>query len=511
MVVCSDLEVNSMDPHASDRAWDSAAQYGPYETLLHWVEQPDGTWAPDVDDGSLATSWEVSDDGLQYTFQLREGVKFTDGTPFDAEAAKWNFDRLIALGLQPSTKLYRAAELKVEVVDDYVLEVTLPEPYSPFIYALVDQPMFISPTAVEANEGEGDYGEHGDYAQAWVYEHAVGTGPYLLDEWRHGESVTLVKNPDYWRGWEGNHLESVVVKFVPEIGTRKMMMQGGECDLTLRLSETDIAALEADPNVIVWERPGGYGLTIQIRPHGPFADKAVRKAVALAFDYDAFADDVLLGLATVSNGPLIPVDFGWDSTLPAFKRDLDKAKELMTEAGYPDGLEGEYEMWTIPAFQWFLRSQAELLQANLAEIGINMKIVEFGDAATIMAGMFDPDLDNEPTFFPWTYRPHSGDAATTLLEHYHSSGVPPGCCNAAFYSNPEIDTLVDEAVKEPDAEKRLAMYKEAQRILIEDQPYLWLAQLPVWYFLHPELNGYRLAPLEDAYLHSHYEMWLEAE
>lgn len=511
MVLCSDLEVVSMDPHASDRAWVSAAQYGPYETLLNWVEQADGTWAPDVDDSTLATAWEISDDGLEYTFHLRQGVNFTDGTPFDAEAAKWNFDRLIALGLQPSTKVYRAADLKVEVVDDYTLKVTLPEPYSPFIYAMMDQPMFISPTAAEAHEEEGDYGEHGDYAQAWLYENAVGTGPYLFEEWRHGESATLVKNPDYRRGWEGNHLESVVVKFVPELATRKMMMQGGECDLTLRLSETDIAGLEADPNVVVLERPGGYGLTIQIRPHGAFADTRVREAVALAFDYDAFANDVLLGLAKVSNGPLISVDFGWDSTLPPFKRDLEQAKELMAEAGYPDGLEGEYEMWTIPAFQWFLRSQAELLQANLADIGITMKIVEFGDAATIMAGMFDPVLENEPTFFPWTYRPRTGEGVTTLYDHYHTEKLPPNCCNAAWYSNPELDELLDELAKETDREKRLDMYEQVQRILIEDQPWLWLAHLPVWYFLSPELQGYSLGALEDSYLHSYYDMWLEAE
>jgi peptide/nickel transport system substrate-binding protein len=500
-----------MDPHASDRAWCAAVQGGSYQTLLRWVEQADGSWTPDVDEEGLATSWEMSEDGLEYTFHLREGVSFTDGTPFDAEAAKWNFDRLIALGLQPSTKLYKASELKVEVVDDYVLKVTLPQPYSPFVYAMVDQPRFISPTAAEANEAEGDYGDHGDYAQAWLYEHAVGTGPYLLDEWRHGESVSLVKNPDYWGGWEGNHLESFVSKVVPEIGTRKMMLQGGECDLTLRLSETDLPELQADPNLVVLDRASPYGLTMQIRPHGAFADQRVRKAVALAFDYDAFADDVLLGLAKVSNGPLIFVDFGWDSTLPPFERDLDRARELMAEAGYADGLEGEFELWTIPSFQWFLRSQAELFQANMAEIGIKVKIVEFGDAAAIMAGMFDPVLENEPTFFPWTYRPASGEAATTLIQHYHSRSIPPGCCNGAFYSNPEVDTLLDESVQEPDREARLALYKEAQRIIIEDQPYLWMAELPVWYFSSSELMGYRLAPLEDNYLHSIYEMWLEAD
>lgn len=508
MVLCTDMEAVTMDPHANDYAFSSNLQYGPYESLLRWEEQPDGTWLPGPD---LAKSWEISDDGLEYTFHLQEGVKFRDGTPFNAEAVKWNFERLAALGLQPSTKVYKVAELKAEVIDDYTVKVILPDAYAPFIYGMVDQPMFISPTAAEAHQEEGDYGEHGDYAQAWLYENAVGTGPYLLEEWLHGESATLVKNPDYWRGWEGNHLESVVVKVVGEAVTRTMMVKGGECDLTLRVPETDIPELEADPNVVVYYRPAGTGLTIQIRPHGPFADPRVRKAVALAFDYDSFVNDILFGRAEVANSPLTPAEFGWDSTLPLFKRDLEKAKELMAEAGYPEGIEGEYEMWTIPAFQPFLRSQAELLQANLADIGINIKIVEFGDAAPLLAGIFDPDVENEPTFFPWTFRPRTGDPETTLRDHYYSGSIPPNGVNAAFYDNPELDRLLDEGVKETDPEKRVAIYKEVQRILVEDQPFLWVAYQPTYYYLSKELKGFLLAPLADAYFNSYYDMWLEAE
>ena len=508
MVVCAVSEAVTMDPHANDYGYSRTVQTGPYEALLRWEEQPGGTWAPGP---NLAKSWEISDDGLEYTFYLEKGVKFSDGTPFNAEAVRWNFERLGALGLQPSMKVYAAADLRVEVIDDYTVKVTLPESYAPFIYQMIQNPMFISPTAAEAHEEEGDYGEHGDYAQAWLYENAVGTGPYLLEEWLHGESATLVKSPDYWRGWEGNHLESVVVKIVGEEATRKMMIQGRECDLTYQLSSTDIPELEADPNVAIWERPGIDVMTIQTRPRGPFADKRVRKAVALAFDYDSFANDILLGRAVPANGPLIPVEFGWDSALPPFKRDLDKAKELMAEAGYPDGIEGDQEMWIIPAFMWFLRSEAELLQANLADIGINVKIVEFGEPAPWLAGVFDPDVEKQPTFFAWNWGGRTGDPDSNLRDMYHSSKIPPEGMNGAFYSNPEVDRLLDEGVKEPDPEKRAAIYEEVQRILIEDQPFFWLAYQKTYFFQSKELKGYVLPPLQEWYFSSYYDMWLEAE
>ncbi len=508
MVVCAPKEAVTMDPHADDYGYSRAIQTGPYEALLRWEEQPDGTWAPGP---NLAKSWEISEDGLEYTFYLEEGVRFGDGTPFNAEAVKWNFERLGALGLQPSSKVYAAVDLKVEAIDEYTVKVTLPEPYAPFIYQMIQNPMFISPTAAEANEKEGDYGEHGDYAQAWLYEHAVGTGPYLLQEWLHGERATLAKNPDYWRGWEGNHLESVVIKVVEEEATRMTMLKGGECDLTSEISSTDLPELEADPNVQVWERPGIDVLTIQIRPHGPFADKRVRKAIALAFDYDSFVNDILLGRAVAANGPLIPVEFGWDSTLPPYKRDLEKAKALMAEAGYPDGIEGEQEMWIIPAFMWFLRSEAELLQANLAEIGITVKIVEFGEPAPWWAGVFDPDVEKQPTFFAWNWGGRTGDPDSNLRDMYHSSKRPPNGMNGAFYSNPEVDRLLDEGVKEPDPEKRLAIYKKIQETLIEDQPFLWLAYQKTYNFLSQELKGYVLPPLQEWEFSSYYDMWLEGE
>lgn len=507
LVLCADLEAVSMDPHVNNYAYSAVVQYGPYESLLRWQKQPDGTWKWGP---YLAKSWEISSDGLQYTLKLQEGVKFSDGTPFNAEAVKWNLERLAALKLQPSTKVYKIAALKVETAGDYTVKITLPEPYAPFLFGLIDAG-FVSPTAAKAHQKEGKYGQYGDYAQAWLSENAVGTGPYLLKEWRRGESATLVKNPDYWQGWKGNHLESIVVKLVKEIATRKTMLQKGDCDWTLRLSETDVPELKANPNLVPWEVVGASALTIQIRPHGPFADKRVRKAVALAFDYDAFANKILLGQAKVANSPLTPADLGWDSTLPPFKRDLEKAKKLMAEAGYPTGLPGEYEMWTIPVFQWFLRSQAELLRANLADIGIKVKIVEYADAAPLLAGIFNPDVNKEPTFFPWTFRPRTGDPDTTLRDHFHSSGIPPKGVNGAFYNNPQVDKLMDQAVKESAWDKRAPAYRELQRILIEDQPFLWLAYPSGYYFMSKEFKGYNLAPLQDCYMSYYYEMWLEGK
>lgn len=507
MVLCSSSEAVTMDPHSSDYAYSTVVQVGPYEALLQWAKQSDGTWVPGP---SLAKSWEVSSDGLEYTFHLQPGVKFSDGTPFNAEAVKWNFERLGTLGLQPSSKVYKVKDLKVTAVDDQTVRITLPDPYAPFLYQLIQDPKMISPTAAGAHKAAGKYGDNGDYAQAWLNENAVGTGPYLLKEWKHGESATLVKNPSYWQGWSGNHLESVVVRLVGEAATRKLMLKGGDCDIAWDLSNTDIPDLQASPNVKTWERPGIDTVSIQIRPRGPFADKRVRQAVALAFDYEGFANNVLLGHAKPANSPLVPVEYGWDSSLPSFKRDLNQARKLMAEAGYPNGLPGEYEDWILPNFQWFLRSEAELFKANLADIGINVKIMEFGEPAPWLAGVFDADVNKQPTFFAWNWGGRTGAADSNLRDMYYSKNKPPAGMNGTFYSNPQVDQLLDQGKAEPDPAKQAAIYKQIQKLLLQDQPMVWLVYQNTYYYYNKDLNGFESPPLQEWVFTSYYDMSLGA-
>lgn len=497
-----------MDPHVNEYNYTRNVTEATYEGLLLDRQLPDGGWEIGP---NLAKSWEVSDDGIEYTFYLEEGVQFTDGTPFNAEAVKWNYERIAALAVQPAGKMYRAADLKVEVLDEYTAKIILPQAYAPFLATTRANPLFISPTAAEAHQVAGEFGEYGDYGQEWLYENAVGTGPYLLEEWNHGESVRLVKNPDYWRGWEGNHLESIALVWPGEAGTRKMMIMGGQCDLTVNLPFTDLPELEADPDVVVLRMEGTSVDQVQIRPRGPFADPRVMQAAAHAIDYDAIVDGVLLGRSTLASGPLAPTTMYFDTSLPPFRRDVEKAKELLTDAGYPDGLPGTYELWYLPNYKWYWQAEAELIQANLADVGINVVAQGVPEAGPYLAEAWSPDLENEPTMFFLGASSTTGDPDTVLRKFMHTDSSPPMGENVAFYSKPEVDRLLDEGITYTDPEDRRAVYAELQKIFVEDRPIVWL-QFPDMYFFHSTtLQGYWVPPFKTAPFGSYYEMWLQGE
>lgn len=428
-----------------------------FETLLEFGEQ-DTTIQP-----SLAKEWEVSDDGLTYTFHLQEGVKFHDGTDFNAEAVVKNIERWKA-GTEEQFYYFNSmfkAEGEdiiktVTAVDDHTVVFELSRPQAPFLKNLAMSPFGIaSPTAFES---AGD--KFGD--------NPVGTGPFVFVEWKRNDSITVKKNENYWK--EGlPKLDTIIFRAIPDNSARLNALVTGEIDLADGINPSDAASIESNPELKLIERPSmniGYlGLT---NTRKPFDNKLVRQAVNYAIDKQAIVDAFFEGRAEVAVNPMPPSISGYNDEIVGYEYNPEKAKELLAEAGY-DG--AEIELWAMPVPRPYMpdgQKVAEAIQKNLADVGIPSKIVTF-EWATYL----DKAKDGEADAFLLGWTGDNGDADNFLYTLLDADNI--GSNNYAYYSSDAAHKLLIAAQSEVDEEKRIQLYKEAQAIIHEDAPWVPLA------------------------------------
>jgi peptide/nickel transport system substrate-binding protein len=483
----------TMDPHVNDLSYSQYGQRLVYEALIEYTVSPDGK----VGLGPrLAESWDVSDDAKTYVFNLRKDVKFSDGTPFNAEAVKWNLERLLALKLPPSARIPPVES--VEVVDDYSVKIVLKSPFAPFL-ASMTLPLMISPTAAQSHEEEGDKG------QKWLTDNAVGTGPYMLESWVRGQELTATRNPDYWRGWEGNHVDKVVLQVVQEPTTQRLILEAGEADLADNIAFDDLDALSQTPGVVVEPGISLEMLNICMKTvESPLADKRIRQAVSYAFDYDSFINGVLNSRA---QQPLGPVPFGsWalDQDLQPYTRDLEKAKALMAEAGYPDG-GFKVTIQTIAAYGWYQSREAQILQQNLGELGIEAVIDDKADAATFLGTI--RDKEKGPEIYFWRSVAAIDDPDYELRRMYHSGFVGERGVNGSWFQDPKADELLDTALTIPSREERKSLYDQYQVIVKDEAPCIWAAQMNYYITSRDVLKGYVWNPFNIG-VPDYYQIWL---
>ncbi|HID64546.1 MAG TPA: ABC transporter substrate-binding protein [Anaerolineae bacterium] len=494
LVLVEGTEAITLDPHYNDFGYSQRPQRAAYESLVNYEETPEGEvkLVP-----MLAKSWEISPDAKVVTLHLQEGVKFSDGTPFNAEAVKYNFERIFALNMQPAGRLPKFESM--EVIDEHTLRITLEKPFAPIMDALA-KPLMVSPTAAREHEVEGDWGHK------WLDDHMVGTGPYLLKEWVRGQYISFVKNPNYWRGWEGNHLEGIVIKYVKEAATRRMMLETGDADIALGISFEDLDPLSKAPGVVVEQRNAANLYMLKLRFRGPLADKRVRQALQYAFDYKAFIEGVLNGRARYPRGPLPSTVWAFDETLPEFKQDLDKAKALLAEAGYPEG-GFSLVVQIIPPFGWFQPMEAAILKENLAKLGIEVTIDEKADAPTYIGAL--KELETGPDIYAWTFANSLNDPEDNFRREYYTGlQFGKGGTNGIFYSNPRVDELIDKGVSIASREERRPIYEEIQRILREDAPAIFVAE-PYYYLCRREgVQDLRWHPFAGNNGHDWWYVWL---
>lgn len=444
LIVAQGADAVNLDPHTTNDQPSSRVRRQIYETLI--VQGEDLNLYP-----GLATQWTQLDE-LTYEFKLRQGVRFHNGETFKASDVKFTFERL----LDPATGADAAFLLevidRVEIIDDYTIRIVTKTPFSPILFHLAH------PVAAILNEKAVT-----EAGSAYGQEVVIGTGPFRFDSWVRQSHITLVRNDDYWG--EPAKVERVIFRAIPEGSVRAVELETGGVDIAYDLEPLDRMRLEFDPNIKL-----AYGQSLSASYIGfntqkaPFDNVLVRQAINHAVDVDVLVDVIYSGQAVRAFGPLSANVFGAHTELAPYEYNPQKARELLAQAGYPNGF--STTIWTNDNP---LRIQiAEVVQQNLRDIGINasIEIVEWGAyLANTGAGLHDMFILGWVTV--------TADADYGLYALFHSS-QHGSAGNRTFYTNPRVDELLDFARSTSDTDARLAAYFEVQEILREEAPWVFL-------------------------------------
>ena len=359
-------------------SYDLAHAYNPTSGIVHRATYDTLVTFPDADTKSiepnLATSWTVSDDATVYTFTLRDDVTFANGDPLTAGDVVFSFNRLKNVKSNPSFLADPIAS--IEAVDEHTVEITLTEPRPSFLAELVNTAFSVSNDEEVRAAGGTDAADaaDSDTAQEFLDQNSVGTGPYILESWTPQEETVMVRNPNYWG--DQPYFDRVVIVNIPEAATQKVALESGEIDIATDLTPDQVADMEGNPDISIFRGLDRWThfLLMNRDPDigGPVADPIVDLAIRLALDYEGYT---ALWEGSVTPGSNmwvgLPGAFGPDR---AMERDLERARELLSDAGYADGFDIQlsYPDFTFAGIN--LSTNAQKIQADLAEVGINVEL-----------------------------------------------------------------------------------------------------------------------------------------
>ncbi|HLJ61086.1 MAG TPA: ABC transporter substrate-binding protein [bacterium] len=447
---------NTMDPAVTNFDSTIRVTQNICEPLV-WEPTP-GRFVP-----ALAESWSISPDVKTYTFKLKRGVRFTDGTPFNAAAVKFSLDRI----MDPATKAGQSHDQigpydHTEIVDDYTVRVVMKEGYAPLLTNLNGYLGIVSPTAVKQMGAE-------------FARHPVGTGPFVFKEWVTNDHITLVRNPDY--NWGSSffknrgpaYLDQVVFKIIPDASVRTGTLKSGETQYIDDIDPLQYADLRRSQrfSVVRKGQPGsGRTLLLNVTSKGPVADIAVRRAMEYGVDRDGLNQSVFHGLMEVAWSPLMKVTFGYDpAAAKIYTFDPAKAKAMFEEAGWKVGADGIREKAGQKLTLDFPiigrprdKAMAESIQASLHDVGMNVIVtpLEIGAfRARVAQNQYDAN-------FMWL---SYGDP-DALRAIFHTQQGPG--FNRGHYSVPEVDRWLEQAAAINDKATRARLYAQIQQRVLRD-------------------------------------------
>jgi ABC-type transport system substrate-binding protein len=446
LVVAFGSEPLTVDPHNADDAQSNQANLLLYDKLVSFDK--DNKIIPE-----LATEWSTSEDGLSITFKLRDDVTFQDGTPFNAEAVKVNFERVINPDNQLArTSLYAEFIKAIRAESDYEVTFELIKPYGPAISAFAHGAGgIISPKAIQDGQ---------DLATA-----PGGTGPYKLKSWTPGTEIVFEPNTDYWGGTP--KLNSITIKPVPENSSRSIMLENGEVDIIAPIGTQDVERLQQNEEVVVDLAPIYRNLYISINHRNPlFQDVRVRQALNYAVDKETIVDKILLGQGKVATASVGSSLNGY-SDVGSYSYDPEKAKELLAEAGVKPGT--KIKLWT-PDGRYLMDSKiTEFIQANLTEVGFDVEFQKWEWSA------YAAELDNPNSEFDLmvgSWGASTGDIDWGLRPLLTTDGAN----NYGDFSNPQVDELIIKGLGLSDMDERVAVYNEAMTIIKDQAPWVFIAE-----------------------------------
>jgi peptide/nickel transport system substrate-binding protein len=456
----------AMDPDQMLTA-DHVLGFQMYETLTRWT--PDQGVIP-----GLATSWESNEDGTEWTYHLRQGVTFHDGTPFTAAAVKFSYDRTIEVGLMG---YYFDALEEIAVVDDYTvrLKYSVPRP-SPTLLSAGYGMFIVNPNIADKPEG-------------WFEEgNDAGTGPYTLESMDPGVRWVLKRYDDYWGGWKEGQFDKVVFVVVEDASVREQMIRSGEADFTENIPYDSHASLEATGEVKV-ETPIQFtNYFIQFHLTKPPMDNLkFRQALAYAFPYESAQLATFGGKGTLSKG-IVPAGL-WTAPadMPTYTFDLDQAKALLAESGVAEGTELNLALLAGDVNEL---QMAQLWQAELAKIGVNLKIQEITNSVWWDAN-YNPDNEFDMMFITWAPGWASPYEFTILYDSVNTFTPFTG------YASEEYDSLEQQALaaESNDPEAANQFYTQAQELLYDDAVATFILDTPYDFEYRSDIQGFKSNPV----------------
>ncbi len=458
-------------PRAAERnAANAASQL--YDSLV-WVDD-EGNLVP-----ALATEWEVSEDGTEYIFRLRQGVTFHNGEPFNADAVVFSWE----MGKDPENEYAYIWEMadSVEKIDDYTVRITTPEPNALFLRFMAYNWMMVPPQYFQEVGVEG------------FEQHPIGTGPFKFVEWKRGDRIVYEANEDYWRE-EMPKVKTLIFRPIPESSTRVAAARTGEVHIAQRLSAEEAQTLEDAANVRILSYPVDrvYYIAFNNLTTGkgmPTEDVRVRLAMNYAVDRQAIVDALFDGKARLSTGFITPANLGFDESLEPYPYDPDRARELLAEAGYPDGFSIGMACPT-GAYTNF-EQVCEAVAGYLGDVGIQVDL-EFMESGQY----WDLEANKElPPLFGDSWSSALGEAYNRLLGAL-------GGWDATYSSwyDEKIGEYLDQIIVTIDDEARAQLYRELQRYMYENPPFIYLYEPWAFEAVNVAVHDYRPRAAEQYFL-----------
>ena len=430
----------------------------------------------------LAESWTQSADGLVWTFKLRKGVHFHDGTPFDAKAVKYFVDRVLGDEKPFKASLYTPFVQGAQVVDDHTVRVTLKQPFAAFLFRLAHSAGGIVSPAAHQKWGKD------------LTLHPVGTGPFKFVEWVKSDRVVLERNDAYWGGRP--LLDRVVVKTVREDSARVLMLEAGDADLILNIPPEDITRLRKDSRFAIDSIATARALYVVINvKKKPFDDVRVRQALNLAVNREAIVKSLFQGNAEAVPGIVAPLQNGF-AKLPGYAFDPKKAKELLGQAGVPAL---KVKLWS-PKGRYVKDFElAQAVQQDLAAVGVDAALTTMEWGAYLSATKTGAEqTDRELFLLGWS--PSTGEAQWGMYPLLQSSQLAPKGDNRGFFVSKAFDDAIDKATTATSEQTRLGALREAQQIVIKDAPAIFLISPNMIVGAAKKVHGVVNLPLELTYL-----------
>lgn len=445
-----------------------------YETLLRY-DAENGEVTP-----VIAEKYSVSDDGLEWTFNIRKGMKFHDGTDVNAEAVKFSIERTIEMNMG-AAYIWDPVE-EIQVADEHTVKILLSYPAPLDYIASASYAAFImSPTAVKNN------------VEDWFsLGNEAGSGPYMLQSSKMGEEVVLKKFDDYWRSWNDKQYDKILVRKITETSSRRQLLEKSEATITFELPSEDIEVLMKNENLQVINADTFTNLVLHLNTEiKPLNNKLVRQALSYAFPYEDVVKYAAGGYGEQSRGVIPKGILGYSDDIFQYSYDLDKAKELLAEAGYGDG--GFSILFTYTSGDEVQKKMGELYKTELKKLNIELEIrgMQWDSYLELSKANNPEDRQGIMAMYWW---PEYALPYSWLYNMYHSSDYI--AWNQSYWSNEKFDKLIDDAVElvAVDSSRAEEMFIEAQNMLTDEAPTIYVLDRMAPYVAQKSIKGIKINP-----------------